>query len=270
MFKCRQLMLLLHLFIFLPGVVLAQSELTHDDPDIVEVMKRHHAVQGTVIIANEEGNIACIYNKKRANTRLSPASTFKIANSIIAIEEGVIKDQYEIIKWDGTKRFFDFWNRDQNLKTAFLNSCVWFYQEIAKSIGNSKYLQYLKRFDYGNHLTGKQVTTFWLEGKGDLQITPLEQVAFLYKLYHRKLAISARTYDILEDIMLEDKNANYKIYSKEASATQGGRGHVWYIAYITAKGHTWFVVTNIPVNTKKDFSKRRTVTMEVLKRKGIV
>jgi len=38
--------------------------------------------------------------------RILPASTFKIPNTLIALEEGVIKSDSEVIKWDGVLREF--------------------------------------------------------------------------------------------------------------------------------------------------------------------
>jgi len=50
-----------------------------------------------------------------------PASTFKIVNSLIALDEKVIKDATEIIAWDREVKAFkgtpiERWNRDTNLK----------------------------------------------------------------------------------------------------------------------------------------------------------
>lgn len=95
-----------------------------NDQDIADVMEKNDVKKATMVISSEDGDTTYIYNQARANLRLSPASTFKIPNSVIALEEGVIKDQYEVIKWDGKKRFLDAWNKDQNLKTAFQISCV--------------------------------------------------------------------------------------------------------------------------------------------------
>ena len=267
--KCRKIIFTLCFCIFFSNVVLATGS-TYNDPDIAEIMKKNN-MQGTMIIASEDNQIIYSYNIKRANTRLSPASTFKIANSIIAIEEGVLKDQNEIIKWDGKKRLLDAWNKDQNLKTAFRSSCVWFYQELAKRIGKDKYLQYLKKLDYGNHLLGKDVTTFWLAGEGaDLKITPLEQINFLQRIYQENLPISARSYDVLKDIMLEESTSSYQIYSKTGAAIQNWIGHGWYVGYVTSKGKVWFFATNILINGMKDLPKRKAVTIEVFKSKNII
>jgi len=241
----------------------------YDDQDIAHVLKEH-GVQGTMIISSSDKRITYIHNPKRANERLSPASTFKIANSIIAIEEGVLKDQYEIIKWDGQKRFLDAWNKDQNLQSAFKSSCVWFYQELAKKIGKEKYIKYFDSLSYGNHLLGKDVTTFWLEGGGDLKIAPLEQMEFLHKIYQKQLPVSARTYDILQNIMLAESSDSYKMYSKTGAATKDWVGHGWYVGYVTTNDQVWFFVTNIIIDGMKDLPKRKSVTIAVLKKKGII
>ena len=64
------------------------------------------------------------YNPKRCAERFIPASTFKIFNSLAALESGAIKDENEIIKWDGVERFIPSWNQDLNLAQAFKYSAV--------------------------------------------------------------------------------------------------------------------------------------------------
>ena len=253
--------------LFISMTAVAADSLS-DDQDILEILKKNN-VQGTMIIASENNQVTYVYNTKRANLRISPASTFKIANSIVAIEKGTLKDQYEIIKWDGKKRFLNAWNQDHNLKTAFRTSCVWCYQKLAKKIGKKHYLKYLAHLNYGNHFVGQDVTNFWLKEE-KLQITPLEQINFLQRIYHKKLPISAKTYDILQDIMLEEATANYKIYSKTGAATKDWIGHGWYVGYITSKERSWFFATNILINGMKDLPKRRAVTIAALKKKGII
>lgn len=191
-------------------------------------------------------------------------------NSIIALETGVIADQHEIIKWDGQKRDLETWNQDQNLKSAFKFSCIWFYQELAKRIGKQTYLDYFNRLNYGNKLVGEEVTTFWLKDGGDLRISPYEQVEFLRQIYQKKLPIADRTYEILEDIMLEETLDNYKIYSKTGAATKDWIGHGWYVGYIKTKDQVWIFATNILIDGMKDLPKRKAVTMAALKKKGII
>lgn len=239
------------------------------DQDIKKAMQNHN-VEGTMIIKSEDGNITYVYNKQRANTELTPGSTFKIPNSIIALEENIIKDQYEVIKWDGKKRFLKVWDQDHNLKLAFKHSCVWFYQRLAKKIGKEKYLEYFKKLSYGNQLLGADVTKFWLIDGGELRITPYQQLNFLRSIYHKQLPISARTYNILRNIMLEESTTDYQLYSKTGLAKDHQKKHGWYVGYIVSKGKTWFFVTNIFCKDSKDYPKRKMLTIAVLKKKGII
>jgi beta-lactamase class D len=73
-----------------------------------------------------------VHNESRAKRGLLPASTFKIPNTLIALDQGAVRDEKEIIRWDGKDKGLAAWNRDQSIETAFPMSCVWFYQALAK------------------------------------------------------------------------------------------------------------------------------------------
>ena len=127
--------------------------------DLSKIFTEHN-VEGTILISSLDGKTTFLYNKERAEKRFLPASTFKIPNSLIALKEGVISNENEIIKWDGKVRGVASWNKNHSLKSAFPVSCVWFYQELAKRIGNVKYLSFLNKLNYGNKMTGSDLTTF--------------------------------------------------------------------------------------------------------------
>jgi beta-lactamase class D len=267
----KKIVILLCFSLFSSQIVIATQENEHviEDADIAQILEEN-GVQGTVIISSLDNKTTYVHNHQRALERLSPASTFKIMNSIIALETGVIADQHEIIKWDGQKRDLETWNQDQNLKSAFKFSCIWFYQELAKKIGIETYLDYFNRLNYGNKLVGTDVTTFWLKDGGDLRISPYEQIEFLRQIYQHQLPITERTYEILKDIMLEEATDNYKIYSKTGAATKDWIGHGWYVGYITTNDQVWIFATNILIDGLKDLPKRKAITMASLKKKGII
>lgn len=262
-----KIILIIILLIFQALYANAEVKFSAEDSDIAKIMKANK-IEGTMLLVSANNKEQHIFNHKRANARLSPASTFKIPNSIIALETGVLKNQHQIIKWDGEKRFLDVWNKDQNLKSAFKASCVWFYQELALRIGKDNYKKYLRLLDYGNQDTGKDITNFWLSH--ELLITPIEQLQFLQKLHHQQFKISPKTYEILKDIMLEEETESYKLYSKTGAATKDWVGHGWYVGYIVTKDQTWYFVTNIMINSMDDLSKRKNVTMQILKKKKII
>lgn len=248
----------------------AQSCEKHCTEDtVLERVFKDNDVQGTIIISSLDGKNTFIHNCKRAYTRLSPASTFKIMNSIVALEEGVVRDQFVMDTWDGETRVLDTWNQDHNMKTAFRDSCIWFYQNIAKKVGKDTYRAYMKRADYGNQTPESDITRFWL-ADGELRITPMEQIQFLRNIIERNHGFSERTYDILKDIMLAAQGETYKIYRKTGAATVNSEGHGWYVGYIETDSGTWLFALNILMNGLQDYPLRDKVTLECLQAKGII
>ncbi len=95
-------------------------------------------VEGCFLLYDLQRREYYSYNRQRVKTPLIPASTFKFFNSLVALEVGAVKDENEVLKWDGIERPFPQWNQDHDMKTAFKNSTVWFYQEMARRIGAKK------------------------------------------------------------------------------------------------------------------------------------
>jgi len=227
-----------------------------------------HKITGAMIITNLEGSTGYAYNPKRLHTRFLPASTFKILNTLIALDSKVIKDENEVIKWDGKDRGWKEWNRDQTLKTAFSSSCVWFYQELARRIGNDTYLKHLKTLEYGNQMTGPRVDTFWLNG--DIAISPYEQITFLKMLYGEQLPYAYSHTDILKKIMIVDKTPNYTIRAKTGWTMRVASQVGWYVGYLENSLDVWFFALNIDIKNKEDARHRKGLTMEALELLGLL
>lgn len=152
----------------------------------IEDLYKSNNITGSILIESLDGKVKYQYNVNDKESFI-PASTFKIPNTLIFLEEGLIKDEFEVIKWDGKEREYAFWNKDQTLKSAFQYSCVWCYQRYARQVGDEKYHEYLRKFDYGNFLTGNDITLFWLDG--ELRLSVKDQITFLRKVYTEELPI---------------------------------------------------------------------------------
>lgn len=242
--------------------------LSFADETISELYKSY-GIEGAIIIESLDGRTQYIHNKQRAERPYIPASTFKVPNTLIALEEGVIKDDKEIIKWDGKDKGMEPWNKDQTLATAFAVSCVWCYQEFAKKIGNETYLKYLSAMAYGNEKMGGDLTTFWL-GAGDLLISVEEQVDFLRKLVNEALPFSQRSIHLLKKVMLVEETAEYSIRAKTGWAGRIEPEHGWYIGYVEVENKVWLFANNIEIRKKEDGALRKKLVMEALKLKGIL
>jgi beta-lactamase class D len=68
---------------------------------------KNYEIKGSVSIYDYNHERWFFTDSVDARRRTLPASTFKMINTCIALETNVIKDENEVIKWDGkTKTFF--------------------------------------------------------------------------------------------------------------------------------------------------------------------
>lgn len=202
----------------------------------------------------------------------SPASTFKIPNTFITLEEKAVKDQQEVIKWDETPKRLKIWEQDYDLALAYKNSAFWFYQEMAKRIGEEKYHKYLKALDYGNQDIGAGLTTFWLGSS--LKIAPKNQLEFLQKIQAETAPFSARTYRIGKEIMIEEKTSTYTLRAKTGWADTKPTHVGWYVGYVETKDNTYFFATRLyqpDANQREDFgTQRKIITRKILSELGVL
>ena len=85
------------------------SKITERD-DLRSVFQSQ-GVTGTFALYDAQSDELTAVDAKRAATRYVPASTFKIANSLIALETGVVKDENEVIPYGGKPQPFKAWER---------------------------------------------------------------------------------------------------------------------------------------------------------------
>ena len=233
-----------------------------NDNDIKKIFDKTE-LNGTLVISSLSGDEKYTYNETRDSKGYIPASTFKIPNTLIALQEGVVKDENEVLKWDGKVRSYAPWNRDQTLQSAISVSCIWCYQRFAKEVGDAKYLDYLSKLNYGSQKTGSDVTTFWLDG--DIKISAIGQIAFLKKLYKNELPFAQKYIDITKKILIAKQTKTYTIRAKTGFSGKIG----WYVGYVETRDKVWFFALNADV-TKEDLKYRKQIVLEALKAKKII
>lgn len=167
--------------------------------------------QGVIII--KDGKNLSIYgnNLTRAHTEYVPASTFKMLNALIGLENHKVTTD-EIFKWNGKKRSFPMWEKDMTLGEAMGLSTVPVYQELAKRIGLDLMQKEVKRVNFGNTNIGTQVDNFWLVGP--LKITPVQEVNFADDLAHNRLPFKLATQEEVKKMLLIKEVNGSKIYAK--------------------------------------------------------
>ena len=237
------------------------------DPVLAELFSQQ-GVQGTIVLSSLNGGTTFIHNDLRAGQRFSPASTFKIPNTLIALEEKALAGKDAIFKWDGHLHDVATWNHDQTLTSAFQVSCVWCFQELARRVGAEKYQQYLRDLNYGEWREPFVATTFWLDGS--LQISALEQVNFLRRVYRRELPLSDPAYETLKHIMLVEEGNTYTLWAKTGWAARVTPPVGWYVGYVETPTDVWVFATNIELRDEKDLELRQKLTRSALQAKGVI
>lgn len=225
-------------------------------------------VIGTIVIRNLENGEQWIYNEERAKTGFLPASTFKIMNSMIALETEILTTK-DTIYWNGENHRIPTWRENHVLKTAFAASCVPCYQAIAREVGVERMKKHIEANDYGQmDVQVENLDMFWLVGKS--KITAFQQVDFIEKLYKNEVKFSPKTINSVKEIMLNEKGDDFVLYGKtgwaQIETEQINLG--WFVGYLTNLKGSYAFATNIerPMseNTEGFAAARKAITMKIL------
>ncbi len=226
-------------------------------------------VDGCFTMFNNADGKVTVYNMNLDTQRFSPASTFKIVNSLIGLQTGRITDEKMLIKWDGIKGPVDAWNKDMDMTEAFKVSSVPYYQEVARRIGKDTMQQWIDSIGYGNKNISGPVDSFWLNGK--LKISPDEQLGLVKKLYFDQLPFRKSVHQMLRDVMLQEDNTAYKLsYKTGWGFGDDGNSIGWLVGWIEENKHVYFFVTFVKApDAVTDISVvRMNITKAILKQYG--
>lgn len=234
----------------------------------IEKLFAKQGISGTIMVSSLRSGQTFIHNTPRANRRFTVASTFKIFNTLISLEEKAILGKDDLFKWDGHTYAIPDWNHDQTLESAFKVSCVWCFQELARRVGADKYRIYVLKSAYGQLHEPFVETTFWLDGS--LEISVIEQVKFLKEVYQQTLPFSTSSYETLRQVMLVEQTPTFTIRAKTGLAGKSKPQIGWYVGYVETSKDVWFFAMNIDVHDEKDLPLRLNLTREVLRIKRII
>lgn len=230
--------------------------------------------EGCFVLLDKKTGGYKVYNAEKSREQVPPCSSFKIYNSLIGLETGVIKDENTVFEWDGTKYSIDSWNKDHSMKTAISNSVVWYYQKLASLVGQEKMQEYLDQIGYGNKDISGGITKFWLQSS--LKISPMEQVDMLKRFYDYELPFSRRNVDIVKKIIVLSDNNGAVLSGKTGSGADSDGRYIngWFIGYVEKGGNVYIFAANIePTGDSGNAASGQTakdITMEILKDKGLM
>lgn len=249
MFFARRLMfLVLGLFLLSPSAM-AQSPAFESAPALDGVfagvsVKTHAEV--TFALYDVAENRLLGYAGQRAARRFTPASTFKIPNSLIGLSTGAVSDTDAVFyKHDGKPKYLKSWEKDMNLREAIKVSCVPAYQTLARRIGLAEMRRMVRAFAYGNAETGERVDQFWLEGP--LAISAVEQTLFLARLAQGQLPCPPDAQTATRDICRLESGDGWTLYGKTGLATQKPVSIGWFVGWVERGDRTYTFALNMDI-----------------------
>ncbi|KJC62097.1 beta-lactamase [Bradyrhizobium sp. LTSPM299] len=202
-------------------------------------------------------------DKNRSGEGRLPASTFKIPNSLIALETGVVEDpDKDVFKWDGVTRSIEAWNKDHTLRSAIAVSAFPVYQEIARRIGAERMQKYVDALDYGNRDIGGGIDQFWVAG--NLRIDPVQQVDFVDRLRRGVLPVSKRSQQLVRDILPVTKVGDAVIRAKTGLTDKEHGALGWLVGWVEKGSAVTVFAMNMDCKTPAQIDARMTVTQQCL------
>src|SRR5436305_3837200 len=244
------------------GVLPSRSfaDVAYQKSEIREALTRHFTddgTEGTFVGYLIDDYLVIASDKDRSGEAKLPASTFKIPNSLIALETGVVADpDMDVFKWDGVTRSIEAWNKDHTMRSAIAASAVPVYQEIARRIGPERMQKYVDLFEYGNRDIGGGIDQFWLTG--DLRINPIQQIDFVDRLRRGVLPVSKRSQDLVRDILPVMKVGDATIRAKTGllGAELGKPSLGWLVGWAEKGGAQTVFALNMDIREPRHAADR--------------
>lgn len=187
-----------------------------------------------------------LLHEGQCDERVTPASTFNIAVSLMGYDSGILRDEHTpaLPFKQGYVDWNDSWRVTTDPSSWMHNSTVWYAQQVTSRLGAAPFQGYVERFGYGNRDVagdaGKRngLTESWISSS--LAISALEQVAFLRKIVNRELGLHAAAYDMTARITrLDNLDNGWEIHAKTGTSAPvfpGGPGdqqheYGWFVGW---------------------------------------
>lgn len=209
------------------------------------------ARQVCMIVATTSGKI--LHEQGDCQSRVTPASTFKVALSLMGFDAGILKDAHHPVMdfqkgdpaWGG-----EAWLRPTDPASWIKHSVVWYSQRITRGLGEPALTRYAGAFGYGNaDFSGDPGQDNGLERAwiaSSLKISPAEQVVFLGKLVEHRLPVSADASENTEAVMDRRVAGDWTVSGKTGAAYprladgsfDRSHGWGWYVGWARRAGQT--------------------------------
>ncbi|SMQ85265.1 beta-lactamase class D [Devosia lucknowensis] len=209
----------------------------------------HAATICTIVADADTRNV--LLAEGDCETRVTPASTFKVPLAVMAFDAGIIASPTEP-KYPFKEGYSDWvadWRQDTDPTMWMHYSNVWYSQRLTEQLGAAKLTAYAQAFNLGNaDFSGDAgrdngLMRAWISSS--LKVSPLEQAGFVAALVNRQLPVSAHAMDGALSLVESPGEADgWRVWGKTGSAyprnadytLNYARGWGWYVGWAEKEG----------------------------------
>ncbi|PWV58264.1 penicillin-binding transpeptidase domain-containing protein [Nocardiopsis sp. L17-MgMaSL7] len=230
----------------------------------VQTVERHDleavfaevGVNGTFVLFDAGDRSAVVVNLDEASERAVPASTFKLPNTLIALQTGEVSDVDDVISPES--------GDDLSLREALPTSDVPVHQEVADRIGFDRMSTWVDRFDYGNRNVGEEgaMDRFWLEGP--LEISAMEQATFVAELAREELPVDVEHQRALRDLLLVEEGPGHQLFARTGLGVDVDPVPGWWVGWVEQGSDLHTFALRLEVEDQEDAELRESLGRELL------
>ncbi|WP_121188630.1 class D beta-lactamase [Nocardiopsis sp. Huas11] len=221
-------------------------------------------LEGTFVLYDAGSRVTTVVDPEQAEVRVPPASTFKIANTLIGLQTGAVADVDEVLPYGGEPQPVAEWEQDMGLREAFPASNVAVYQELARRVGHEPMAAWVDRLDYGNREIGdpEAVDRFWLEGP--LAISAQEQTEFLALLARKELPVDTAHQEAVHEIALVEEEQDYRLYAKSGWGAEVDPAPGWWVGWVESGSDLHTFALRVDIEEDADAELREPLARDLL------
>jgi beta-lactamase class D len=215
-----------------------------EEPRLADLFRRAGR-SGTFVLLDARRGELVGTNRARALTRYTPASTFKIPNSLIGLSVGAVTSVDTVLPYrSDAPPFSPAWEKDMGLREA------------------------INRLDYGNRQIGSVVDTFWL--RGPLAISAVEQTRFLDRLARQLLPFPLQAQRAVREITLVEQGPGWELHAKTGWQNGPNPGVGWWVGWVEKGGRTVPFALNLDIHQRSDGELRQRLGRSALELLGVL
>ncbi|UMR30093.1 class D beta-lactamase [Massilia sp. MB5] len=209
------------------------------------------AIRCTQLMDAASGRV--LQREGQCEARVTPASTFNIAVSLMGYDSGFLRDEHTPVLpfKEGYPAWIPEWRQDLDPSGWIKYSSVWYAQQVTRQLGAARFQRYIADFGYGNRDVAGDAGAdnglgyAWINSS--LKISGDEQVAFLGRMARRELPLQPQAYEMSARLFKLASFANgWEVYGKTGTGypvkadgkEDKTRAYGWFVGWAAKGGRT--------------------------------